>query len=296
VKVVSDFGEHAPFELHLPERFAAPILIDSPHSGTVYPAAFLRETRLDRQAIRRSEDAHVDALCLPAVAHGVALLRAHFPRAYLDANREALELDPKMFVGSLPAGANTTSPRVAGGLGTVPRIVSDRDEIYGAPIPIEDGLARIDTLWKPYHRTLGEALERIRARFGVAVLIDCHSMPTVPRPAIGDPRADVILGDRNGTSCDPRLTDLLSALFRAAGYRVARNKPYAGGYITEHYGWPGHGVHAVQIEMGRSLYMNEATLAKTSGFTRLQRDLERIFGELAASWRTLFDRDALAAE
>jgi N-formylglutamate amidohydrolase len=296
VKVVRDFAEHPPFELHLPERFVAPVLIDSPHSGAVYPEAFLRETRLDRLTIRRSEDAHVDALCLPSVARGIALLRAHFPRAYLDANREALELDPTMFVGPLPEGANITSPRVAGGLGTVPRIVSDRDEIYGAPIPIEDGIARIDTLWRPYHHTLGEVLERIRARFGVVVLIDCHSMPTVPRAVIGDPRAEVILGDRNGISCDPRLTDLVSALFRDAGYRVARNKPYAGGHITERYGRPARGIHALQIEMARSLYMNETTMARTAGFARLQRDLDRIFGELVATWHTLVDRDALAAE
>lgn len=296
MKIVRGFVEHLPFELHLPERFAAPVLIDSPHSGAVYPEAFLRETRLDRVTIRRSEDAHVDELCLPAVAHGVALLRAHFPRAYLDANREALELDPKMFVGRLPEGANTTSTRVTGGLGTIPRIVSDQDEIYGARIPVEEALARIDTLWKPYHRTLGEALERIRRRFGAAILIDCHSMPTVPRATVGDPRADVVLGDRNGISCDVRLTDLVSALFRAAGYRVARNKPYAGGYITEHYGWPAQGVHALQIEIARSLYMNERTLARTQGFTRLQQDLDRIFAEIATSWRSLVDPDALAAE
>lgn len=296
MKIVRDFVEHPPFDLVLPERIRAPFLIDSPHSGSAYPEAFLRETRLDALAIRRSEDAFVDELCAGAVDQGLALMRAHFPRAYLDVNREALELDPKIFTGPLPVGANTTSPRVVGGLGTIPRIVSERDEIYGRPIPIAEGLARIEALHRPYHETLGRSLERIRDRFGIAVLIDCHSMPSVPKPSIGDPRAEVILGDRNGTSCDTRLTDVVSALFRGAGYRVARNKPYAGGHITEHFGWPAGGIHALQIEMSRALYMNEANLTKTLGFARLARDLTRIFGELATGWGAIFDRDALAAE
>lgn len=296
MKIVRDFVEHPPFELVMPERLLAPVLLDSPHSGAVYPEAFLRETRLDRLAVRRSEDAHVDELCRPAVAHGVALLRAHFPRAYLDANREALELDPAMFVGRLPEGANTTSPRVAGGLGTIPRIVSDREEIYGGPIPIGEAMERIDTLWRPYHATLGRVLDDLRERFGAAILIDCHSMPSLPRSAVGDGRAEIVLGDRNGTSCDPRLTDLVSALFRAAGYRVTRNKPYAGGHITERFGWPAGGIHALQIEISRALYMNETTLARTAGFARLQRDLDRVFAEVAAGWSGLVGRDALAAE
>ncbi len=296
MEIVRDFVEHPPFELHLPERFAAPVLIDSPHSGRAYPIDFLAASRLDERAIRRSEDAHVDTLCLPAVRHGVALLRAHFPRAYLDANREALELDPKMFVGRLPEGANTTSSRVTSGLGTIPRIVSDREEIYGGPLSIADGLARIDGLWRPYHALLGETLERLVARFGVAILIDCHSMPSLPRPGVGEARAEIVLGDRDGTSCDPRLTDVVSALFRAAGYRVARNKPYAGGYITEHYGRPERGVHALQIEMARSLYMDETTMRPTRGFQRLAGDLDRLFGDLATGWRGILDDEALAAE
>ena len=294
--IVRDFVEHPPFELVRPERLATPFLIGSPHSGAVYPEKFLRETRLDRRTIRSSEDAHVDALCRPAVGHGMTMLAAHFPRAYLDANREAMELDPQMFVGALPPGANTSSTRVAAGLGTIPKLVSERDEIYGGPIPVEDALERIDRLWRPYHATLAATLGDLWARFGVAVLIDCHSMPSAQRAPAADPRAEIVLGDRNGTSCDPALTDLVSVLFRAAGYRVARNKPYAGGHITEHYGRPATGVHALQIEMSRALYMNETTLARTAGFERLRRDLEAIFAELAIGWRGLFASDALAAE
>ncbi|NLH81834.1 MAG: N-formylglutamate amidohydrolase, partial [Phyllobacteriaceae bacterium] len=186
--------------------------------------------------------------------------------------------------------------RVASGLGTIPRIVSEREEIYGGPIPIAEGMARIDGLWRPYHALLGETLDRLVARFGVAILIDCHSMPSLPRPSVGDGRAEIVLGDRDGTSCDPRLTDVVSAVFRAAGYRVARNKPYSGGYVTEHYGRPERGVHALQIEMARSLYMDETSMAPTRGFRRLAGDLDRLFADLAADWRAILDDEALAAE
>ena len=296
LQIVRDFREHPAFDLRVPETPAAPILLDSPHSGAVYPASFLVETRLDTRAVRRSEDAYVDEFCLPSAERGIAVLRAHFPRAYLDANREALELDPAMFLGTLPDGANTTSHRVAAGLGTIPRIVSEREEIYGSRIPVGEAMERIDGLWRPYHAALADTLAGLKRRFGLAVLIDCHSMPTTPRAVVGDPRAEIVLGDRNGTSCDGRLTDIVSSLFREAGYRVARNKPYAGGHITEHYGWPSGGVHALQIEIARSLYMNEATLAKTAGFERLKRDITGIVGELAGSWRGIFDGTALAAE
>jgi N-formylglutamate amidohydrolase len=296
VRIVSDFLSTPAFELTWPERLAAPILVDSPHSGRAYPDAFLRQTRLDARAIRRSEDAFVDELCRPAVDLGAALLTAEFPRAYLDVNREPLELDPRMFVGRLPAGANTGSTRVAGGLGTIPRIVSEREEIYGGPIPVEEALERISSLYEPYHATLGWALEEMRARFGVAMLIDCHSMPSGLRVSGGEGRADIVLGDRNGTSCTSALTDMVSVMLRAAGYRVTRNKPYAGGYITEHYGRPVAGVHALQIEISRGLYMNETTMRKTGGFETLRRDLARVFSELVAGWGAIIDSDALAAE
>ena len=296
MRIVRDFRDEPPFDLLMPDRQTTPFLIDSPHSGHAYPEAFLRQTRLDRRTIRMSEDAHVDELCLSALERGMAVLRAHFPRAYLDVNREPLELDPRMFVGALPTGANVSSPRAVGGLGTIPRVVSERDEIYRGPIPVGEALARIDDLWRPYHATLARTLDHLHDRFGVAVLIDCHSMPSSPRLPPVEGLADVVLGDRNGVSCAPALTDVVSALFRAAGYRVARNKPYAGGHITEHYGWPARGVHALQIEISRGLYMNERTLTKTAGFETLRRDLARIFADLADGWRVIFDADALAAE
>jgi len=296
VRIVSDFLATPAFDLAWPTRLTAPILVDSPHSGRSYPNAFLHQTRLDSRAIRRSEDAYVDELCAPAVDLGAAMLSARFPRAYLDVNREPLELDPRMFVGTLPAEANTGSLRVAGGLGTIPRIVSEREEIYGGPIPVAEALERIASLYVPYHDTLGRALEEIRTRFGVAILIDCHSMPSGVRVSSAEGRADIVLGDRNGTSCTSALTDMVSVMLRAAGYRVARNKPYAGGYITEHYGRPAAGIHALQIEISRGLYMNETTMRKTGGFESLRRDLTRMFSELVAGWGAIIDSDALAAE
>ena len=296
LRIVRDFVETTPFDLVLPERMRAPILVDSPHSGDAYPAEFLAMSRLDQRAIRRSEDAFVDRLCLPPAGEGLATLAARFPRAYVDVNREAYELDARMFVGRLPPGANTTSARVAGGLGTIPRIVSERDEIYGGPIPIGEAIARIETLYRPFHAALAGALAAIHGRFGMAVLIDCHSMPTATKAAGQEARADVVLGDRNGTSCDPGLTDLVSAALRSAGYRVARNKPYAGGFITEHYGWPARGVHALQIEIARGLYMNESRMEPTGGFETFRADFLRLLRDLADGWRGVFGIEPLAAE
>ncbi len=295
MRIVSDFVTTPPFELVVPERAIAPVLVDSPHSGRSYPAEFLAQTRLDARAIRRSEDAFVDQLVRPAVELGATVLHAHFPRAYLDLNREALELDPRMFTGKVPPEANTRSARVAGGLGTIPRIVSERDEIYGGPFPITEALDRIDTLWHPYHAMIARVLEEMRNHFGAAILIDCHSMPT---PNRGGPegRPDIVLGDRLGDSCHSELTAVVSMLLRQQGYRVALNKPYAGGYITEHYGRPERGIHALQIEIARGLYMNETTMKPTSGFETLKRDLAMVIGEVVEHWSTIVEVRSLAAE
>ena len=187
-------------------------------------------------------------------------MRANFPRAWLDVNREPYELDPKMFAGSLPTYANVRSVRVAGGLGTIARIVSEREEIYARPLAVEAALARIDLVYKPYHRVLRQLVVDTRAAFGLAVLIDCHSMPSTVRGGYGRPRPDIVLGDRYGTSCAAELTDLSAQILARRGYSVTRNKPYAGGFITEHYGQPARGLHAMQIEVNRSLYMDERTL------------------------------------
>jgi len=271
-----------PFRVDEPEAHTLPFVFNAPHSGAVYPRAFIEASRLDALALRRSEDAYVDRLFAPVVDLGAPLMCAHFPRAYLDVNREPYELDPRMFDGRLPAFANTRSMRVAGGLGTVPRIVADGQEIYRGRLPVEEAVLRIETLYKPYHRTLRGLIQRTARRFGHAILIDCHSMPSSSLGRDEAARADVILGDRFGTACAPILIDAFEHHLRARGYRVLRNKPYAGGFITEHYGEPNVERHALQIEINRSLYMNEASLAITPGFSELVWHLRSVVAAVAA--------------
>ena len=259
-----------PVETIEPLRLASPLVFSSPHSGSIYPERFLAESRLDPLALRRSEDAFVDELFLPCVGLGAPLLRALFPRAYLDVNREPFELDPQIFDGPMPDFANTRSLRVAVGLGTIPRVVGDAQPIYRRTLPLAEGLRRIETLYRPYHSRLNGLVERARARFGVAVLIDCHSMPSNAADVGG---LDIVLGDRYGATASPRVVEALESNLRAAGYRVRRNKPFAGGFITEHFGAPAEGVHAVQIEIARSLYLDERSIARTGNWDKLRDDL-----------------------
>jgi len=288
---LSDFDPA--FEVYEPAGVEHPIVLNSPHSGAHYPAAFLAAARLDALTLRRSEDAFVDELFTPATAHGVPMLRALFPRAFLDLNREPFELDPQMFSGRLPDFANTRSLRVAAGLGVIPRVVGDAQPIYRDAIPVEAALRRIATLHRPYHAKLGELIETAQRRFGFTLLVDCHSMPSTS-PDVGG--CDIVLGDRYGCSAARWIVDAVESALRASGLNVRRNKPYAGGYITEHYGRPGLGLHAVQIEINRSLYLNEETFQKTEGFPRLQEDLRAVIGRLAREFPFASKPRAAAAE
>lgn len=291
-----DFAGGPAFEVLSPVRRTLPFVLNSPHSGNLYPSDFLAASRLDCVAIRRSEDSYVDELVEPAAALGAPLMRANFPRAWLDVNREPYELDPKMFDGTLPTYANIRSVRVAGGLGTIARIVSESEEIYAGPFPVEQALARIDAVYKPYHRSLRQLVMDTRTAFGVAVLIDCHSMPSTVRGGHARIRPDIVLGDRYGTSCASELTDLCAQLLTRRGYSVSRNKPYAGGFITEHYGQPGRGLHAMQLEINRCLYMDERTLEKSSGFGRLRNDLAALVRDLGSAFEQGFLARPEAAE
>jgi N-formylglutamate amidohydrolase len=284
------------FEVMAPSRQTLPVVFNSPHSGCHYPAAFLASSRLDPQAIRRSEDTYVDELFAPVAEQGAPLLKANFPRAWLDVNREPYELDPKMFRGNLPSYANVRSIRVAGGLGTIARIVSETEEIYSEPLAVEEGLARIDAVYKPYHQALRQLILSTHAAFGFAVLIDCHSMPSSVRGGGGRLRPDIVLGDRYGTSCAGELTDAVAHSLTRLGYTVSRNKPYAGGFITEHYGQPSRGLHAMQIEVNRCLYMEEQSFAKTAGFARLASDLGRFIQDLQREFAAGLLTRAEAAE
>jgi len=266
------------FDVVEPAEWSAPLVLNSPHSGSRYPRAFLAASRLDPQTLRRSEDAFVDEIVRPCVGVGAPLLRAHFPRAYLDVNREAYELDPQMFDGRLPDFANTRSLRVAAGLGSIPRVVGEAQPIYRGLLPVAEGLRRIAELHRPYHAALSRLLDEAKQRFGYAVLIDCHSMPSASADVGG---CDIVLGDRFGSSAAGWIVDVLEASLRAGGLVVRRNKPYAGAYITEFYGQPSYARHAVQLEMNRALYMDERSIRKLEKAEALSQAIHEAMKALA---------------
>lgn len=291
----SDYSDRPAFETIRPRRQVAPIVVNSPHSGRNYPHRFLALSKLDERAIRQSEDAYMDEIFARAPHLGVPMLRAHFPRAYLDVNREPYELDPRMFRERLPEHFNTTSPRIAAGLGTIARIVSESRPIYRNLLSLDDAAMRIEGIYKPYHKTLQGLLTETLNRFGIAILIDCHSMPRLSR---GNNRSapDVVLGDRYGATCSPALVDLVETVLSGAGLKVARNRPYAGGHTTRTYGRPQYGVHALQIEFSRHLYMHEMTLAKHEGFAPLQSLATQLISALINSDNLAITRTQAAAE
>ncbi|MBB4287410.1 N-formylglutamate amidohydrolase [Roseospira goensis] len=266
-----------------PDRQTRPLVLASPHSGTAYPPAFLALSRLPMQVLRASEDTHVDVIFGAAPALGVPLLCALLPRVYIDVNRESLELDPSMFCDVLPPHANTDSPRVRAGLGTLPRVAGEGQHIYRRKLPFTEAERRVAQCYEPYHAALRGLIRATRARFGHCVVLDCHSMP---RSSLEGPRRgtvpDIVLGDRHGTTCDPAVTDAAEAALAGRGFRVHRNKPYAGGFTTRHYGRPGHGVHTLQIEINRALYMDEATREPTAGLHRLAAAVPPLLDALSA--------------
>jgi N-formylglutamate amidohydrolase len=266
----------SPFRLDRPARQTVPFLFASPHSGRLYPASFLERTRLDATTLRRSEDAFVDELFAGVVDLGAPLLAAHFPRAFLDVNRSMAELDAGMFDGALGVPVDAPSPRVTAGLGVIPRIVRDGAEIYRGKLESAEADARLSQLYKPYHHTLATLLEETRARFGVAVLIDCHSMPS----ALSVP--DIVLGDRYGASAAPQLTSRAEAALTREGFSVARNTPYAGGHTTALYGRVASGCHALQIEINRALYLDEDKITKKPSFESVRARLTRAMEFLTA--------------
>ncbi|MEX1180719.1 MAG: N-formylglutamate amidohydrolase [Cucumibacter sp.] len=277
----SDYADRPAFETVRPRRLLAPFVFNSPHSGRDYPDRFLGIACLDPLSIRQSEDAYVDELFARAPHRGMPLLRAHFPRAYLDVNREPYELDPHMFADPLPPRFNTRSPRVAAGLGTIARNVAENKQIYRTKLRLPDALMRIEGIYKPYHQALQALLGESLSRFGVSVLVDCHSMPRLSRS--GDRAGpDVVLGDRYGSACAAPLIERADTILSGAGLKVARNRPYAGGHNTRTYGRPEHGLHALQIEIGRHLYMDEASLQTHEGFEALRATIDQLIDSFAS--------------
>lgn len=276
-----------PFQAIEPPRLASPLVFDSPHSGSRYPRAFLAASRLDPLTLRRSEDAFVDELIGTAPAHGVAVLTARYARAFVDVNREAYELDQAMFEDELPSFARARTARVAAGLGSIAKIVGEGQEIYRRKLTFAEARRRIEAVHRPYHDALGALIADTRRRHGRAALIDWHSMPSAASNGAERTQrgCDMVLGDRFGSACAPDLTRLVERELECMGYRVARNAPYAGGYTTEFYGRPAEGVHALQIEINRAVYLDEAALQPTAGFGRLKRNLEKLVKVLARDWR-----------
>jgi len=258
-----------PFRLDRPVRQTVPFLFASPHSGRSYPASLLENTRLDATTLRRSEDAFVDELFAGVVQLGAPLLAAQFPRAFLDVNRSSTELDAAMFDAPLGVPVDTPSPRVTAGLGVIPRIVRDGAEIYRGKLDTSEAEARINQLYQPYHQALAALMQETRARFGVAVLIDCHSMPS----ALSVP--DIVLGDRYGASAAPALTTRAEGALVREGFSVARNTPYAGGHTTVLHGRVALGCHALQIEVNRALYLDEEKIVKKAAFETVRQRLTR---------------------
>src|SRR6201991_2070374 len=271
-----------PFEIVEPAEWRGPIIFNFPHSRSVYPEEFLSASRVDVGALRRSEDSFMDELIGGLSDRGFPTVRVNFPRSYVDVNREPYELDPRMFAGRLPSFANTRSMRVAGGLGTIPRVVGDGQEIYRERLLVDDALSRIETLYKPYPRALRRLISRVHQAFGTVVVVDCHSMPSIGVSRDEPRRPDVVIGDRYGTSCAPLLPDMVEQTMRALGYSTGRNKPYAGGFITEHYGNPASGLHTVQIELNRSVYMDERRRERGPRFEQVAKDFALLADALAA--------------
>lgn len=281
------------FSIAMPDRWECPVVFSSPHSGRDYPRDFLAASVLDYRTIRSSEDAFVDELFDAAPKYGAPLIVAHAPRAYIDLNRACDELDPAVIEGVTRSFHN---PRVASGLGVIPRVVAGGRAIYRGKLSLREAEERIVTHWQPYHDRLNALLAETHNLFGQAILVDCHSMPheaieSHTRP--GFHRPDVVLGDRFGAAVGREVIDRIEAAFVRAGLRVSRNAPFAGAYITQTYGRPSRGFHALQIEIDRSLYMDEARVEKSSDFSAFKMILDGVIAEIAEIGRT---KQSMAAE
>lgn len=280
---LSGDGLRAPIEVLAPPAISTPFVFASPHSGRRYPGDLLRMSRLDRHALRQSEDGYVDLIFDAAPRFGAPLLRALFPRAYVDVNRSRHELDPRMFADPLPKTIDAQSNRVLAGLGVIPRIVADGQDIYGRKLNYFEARRRLSVCYDPYHRALSELLTAARQAFGSAILIDCHSMPSAGGAPIrhGERQIDFVLGDRFGASCAQSLVSLVECFLIKMGYSVSRNTPYAGGYVAAAYGRPAEGVHVLQIEINRALYLDEKRFARNEGFAFLRANMQALIEELS---------------
>ena len=275
-------AETPPFVITQPKRLTSSVVVASPHSGRDYSAQFLRSSVLDEAGIRSSEDAFVDLLVEPAPDYGAPLISARAPRAFVDLNRSHDELDPAVIAGVRRGPVN---PRVSSGLGVIPRVVSHGRSIYRGKISYSEAERRIRDIWHPYHKALDGLLKTARRTFGQAILVDMHSMPHEAIEAVrqkNQPATEIVLGDRFGSACGSVIMDRVQAIFEAEGLKVARNTPFAGAYVTQSYGRPSAGQHALQIEIDRALYMDEAQVRPNANFLEFRDLMHRVVAQIAA--------------
>ncbi|MBL9035463.1 MAG: N-formylglutamate amidohydrolase [Rhodospirillaceae bacterium] len=281
-----------PFVVSRPSRAASPLVLASPHSGRFYPREFIAQSSLPEAVLRQSEDCFVDHLVAAAPDLGVPLIAAQFPRVYVDPNREPAELDQGMFAARLSAPVNAVSPRVLAGLGVIPRLAANEQEIYGRKLDVAEAEQRLGLFYRPYHQALGELVAEAKRQFGLCVLLDCHSMPSAgawmdslhSRQRID---VDYVLGDCFGASCAERMTAAAESCLAERGAKVRRNNPYSGGYVAQAYGKPAQGVHVLQLEINRALYMDEAALLPSAGFAAVQEAMAALIERLSAAARQL---------
>jgi N-formylglutamate amidohydrolase len=272
-----------PIEIIRPKIQTIPFIFTSPHSGTNYTSEFIKASALDALYLRKSEDSFIDELYDHAPKSGAPLLRAVYPRAYIDLNREAYELDPTMFEDTLPEFVITASPRISAGLGTIPKIVSSGYEIYNTKLKFNDAKERINRYYFPYHTALKNLISNTKDKFSRCFLIDCHSMPSKGSKILNSQNntsADIVIGNQYGKSCSNQLTDFIQNYFENEGLIVYRNDPYAGGFTTRHYGVPKFKVHAIQIEINRGLYMNESLFTRSTGFKKIKIIISNLINNL----------------
>ena len=278
-----------------PNQWCSSVIFASPHSGRAYGDAFLAETILDPMTLRSSEDAYVDLLLGDVAPWGCPLIYAKVPRAYVDLNRSADELDPAVIDGATRRGSN---PRIMSGLGVIPRVVAHGRCIYRGKLPMDEAQRRIETLWQPYHNAMAALIRQTKERFGQAILIDLHSMPheAVASFSKSHQPAEIVVGDRYGASADPEITQFVISCFQKAGFRVALNAPFAGAYILQNYGKPIQQQHALQIEIDRNLYLDAKTVQPSPQFARTQAKLRQALRDIA-QWAQDADlNQPLAAE
>lgn len=275
-------AEFQPFTLSAPAGPAVPLVCDSPHSGTAYPSDYTHA--VPRALLRRGEDTDVEALWHAVPAVGGTLLAAHFPRTYIDANRNEDDLDPDLLDASWPTPLNP-GEKTRLGFGLVWRNIAAGRPIYDRRLTVAEVQNRIASYYRPYHAALSQAIEGTAQRFGAVWHLNLHSMPNDAYQRLQivspNPLADFVLGDRDGTTCEPAFVDLVERELRARGYTVARNDPYKGVQLIARIGQPARRRHSLQVEIRRPLYMDEATRARNANFTRVQEDLTSVLGVLA---------------